>query len=80
MPLTDNQLQRLLNLAYQRGAEAVNLRPNLRPQNPYELEESPEQYWRWQDGAHDAGIDYAYNARGVLIPPRDLQRSQPEAD
>lgn len=72
--------QRLLELAYRRGLEAVKLRPNLRPSNPYERDESPQLYERWEEGAYDAGIEYAYNANGILIQSRDCQRSQPEAD
>jgi hypothetical protein len=53
------------HLAYQRGLEAVRMKPEYAPDNPYDEETEKELYVQWDIGADDAGICTIYE-NGVL--------------
>jgi hypothetical protein len=67
MNATDRK--RLLELAYQRGLDAVRMQPRWAPSNPYDEDESLEEFEQWEDGAYDAGILDLY-ANSELISAR----------
>lgn len=54
------------HLAYQRGLEAVRMKPQYAPDNPYDEEIEKELYEQWDCGADDAGICDIYE-NGELL-------------
>lgn len=54
------------HLAYQRGVEAVRMKPEHAPRNPYDEDTEKELYEQWDCGAEMAGICDIYE-NGVLL-------------
>ena len=55
-----------INESWKDGINAVRLRPNYPPTNPYDDVTQSDLYEAWETGAIDAGICEIYN-NGVLV-------------